>query len=565
MNPPRDRNSRRAAVTLTCAFLCLLLTPGACWLLQRPSLASLMQGLVFPLSLLLAFLAMFGRRTWLGIAILSPFAIMAPAEVGFTYSYRRPSDSNVLATIFESNLREAHDFLGAALWPLAAGCLLTILLSALTIITAYRAGLALRGRLRDYALLMFFLPAASVFLFGSLTPQATTSRLQAGLAELGSYGDVLAPGYPFGLILRIESYREDRLALQKQVDRLKGFRFHAHTDWQPAGRQIYVFVVGESSRRDHWSLFGYGRPTNPQLTHTENVIAIPNMITPWGASRMAIPVLLTRKSGADQRPFFDEASVIRAYSEAGFRTYWFSNQLAVGLHDSPVSQYAYEADFVRFFNIATWADRGNYDEILLPALKDVIEKGSGNAFVVLHTMGSHGEYRYRFPPAFDRFSEGTDTDDYTHQLDAYDASILYTDDFLSRVIAQLKSDDAVTAMFYVSDHGEDLPNASCKMFGHGNPSWNDFLIPALFWYSDNYQRASSIAVEQLRRNSDRALTTENMFESLLDMARITYPDQDRSHSMFSSDLRDRPRLVNAYGIVDIDHAQRGKNCPIVLP
>ncbi len=192
--------------------------------------------------------------------------------------------------------------------------------------------------------------------------------------------------------------------------------------------------------------------------------------------------------------------------------------MAVGQHDSPVSIYAYEADKTRFFNPATWADAGTYDEVLLPALSQAIVETSDDLFVVLHTMGSHGKYAYRYPSTFDRFQPSfktvSDAPYNDKNLNSYDDSILYTDHVLASVVKILKSTDTIAGMFYSSDHGEDLLNATCTLSGHGNPSHPDFIIPALFWYSDTYARTFPDHIENLRANSKRAVTSENVFESL---------------------------------------------------
>ncbi len=86
-------------------FFLLLISPGICWSIRQPGLASAIQGLVIPAALLTAFMAIWGRHLWLGLLLLSPFVLLAPAEFAFIATYGHPSDYDILATLVESNPR----------------------------------------------------------------------------------------------------------------------------------------------------------------------------------------------------------------------------------------------------------------------------------------------------------------------------------------------------------------------------------------------------------------------------------------------------------------------------
>jgi glucan phosphoethanolaminetransferase (alkaline phosphatase superfamily) len=120
-------------------------------------------------------------------------------------------------------------------------------------------------------------------------------------------------------------------------------------------------------------------------------------------------------------------------------------------------------------------------------------------------------------------------------------------------------------MFYSSDHGEDLPNTSCRLRGHGNAGFNDFTIPGLFWFSDSFVNVFPTRVKQLVENRNRPVTTEMIFETLADMGGLEFSSHDPTRSLFSPTLRDRPRLVTPLWQVDFDHAGLGKDCKTLYP
>jgi len=551
-------------------YLLFIIGPGICWVAQRPDVISLMQGLIIPAALVSTYFSVFGRHLWLGFALLSIFVVLAPGELAFIALYGHPSDYDIVGLAIESGPRETRDFLGLLLWPaVAAGACATIV-AVLAPVLVKRYRLCWAGRSRAYVNAVAIVLPVALFAFGYLQSDGPPSkRFTDSLSDLSDYVDNIVPGYPFGVPFRGLAYYNELRKLQAQAAKLKDFRFGATAPPSIGSRQIYVLVIGESSRRDHWSLFGYDRPTNPELAEVSNLVLLPRMITPWPTSRLAIPVMLTRKPAADLDLYFTEPSILRVYSEAGFLTYWFSNQLAVGQHDFSISATAYEAAHVRFFNPAGWTDPGTYDEVLLPALQRSIAESSQNLFVVLHTMGSHGKYGFRYPEKFDRYQPSlkhSGNAPYNQLLlNSYDNSILYTDHILAAVIKILSSTDAATALFYSSDHGEDIPNATCNLSGHGNPSHSNFIIPALFWYSKTYADLFPHNVEIIRENATRRLTTENIFETLVDLAGINLPGSNHTRSMFRSELQEQTRLVNAFGLVDFDHADISKNCQILLP
>jgi glucan phosphoethanolaminetransferase (alkaline phosphatase superfamily) len=547
-----------------------LIAPGIVWASRNPGVETTLLGVLLPAVLLLVYFSFWGRLLWLGILILTPFAVLAVAESAFIATYGHPSDYSILATLGESNSREIRDFLGPILLPIAALFALAIVLTIATVWLAWKNNLSWRGRFRAYVLTIALLLPISIWLFAFLSTDSPNvqDRMHAGWIEFASYGETSSMVFPFGVPLRLYQYNEAWQAMLQESNALKSFHFDARSASNVPQRQVYVLVIGESARRDRWQLFGYDKPTTLELMQMQDLVPLSDMISTWNASRTAIPVLITRKSGTDPHPYFNESSLLKAFHEAGFTTFWLSNQMAIGSYDSPISAYAFEADVTRFFNPASWTDAGTLDEVLLPPLRDAIHSRAGNLFIVLHAMGNHGKYAYRYPPDFDRFhpsqTDGSTAPAEVQLANSYDNATAYTDHVLASIIAELKLADAVSALFYSSDHGEDLPTSDCHMSGHGNPTLYDFIVPAFFWYSDSYAKTFPEKISALHDNAHKRLTTEAVFESVIDMGNITFPTHDQTRSMLSTTLTERPRHVNTYGIVDFDHAQIGTKCRILM-
>ena len=192
---------------------------------------------------------------------------------------------------------------------------------------------------------------------------------------------------------------------------------------------------------------------------------------------------------------FAEKSFLSAFKEAGYKTWWLSNQISFGQFDTPVSVLAHEANVIEFLNPGGFSDHSNLDDVLLPPLRRALADPAPLKLVVIHSMGSHWNYANRYPRAFDQWKPslfGVDKPAYTDldikpQLNnSYDNTILYTDWFLAQVVKQLKTLPQPAAMTYVADHGQTLYDGGCRVAFHGHNTQYEFHVPALFWYSDAF-------------------------------------------------------------------------------
>jgi len=408
---------------------------------------------------------------------------------------------------------------------------------------------------------------------GSAPPRPALPPL-AHWAQLPFDLDSFAHSWPFGLMARGVDFYKERVYLADLNRRSASFRFHA-TAALPAGEpQVVVMVIGESSRYDRWSLNGYARETNPLLSQEANLVPLADVITSVSATRLSVPVIISRKPATESlKDGFSEKSFIAAFKEAGFKTFWLSNQISFGKFDTPVSVFAKEADVVDFLNLGGFTDNSNYDEVLFQPLQHAVADPAPKKLIVLHTLGSHWNYSHRYPKQFDKWLPslyGIDKPVYTDirikaQLNnSYDSSILYTDWFLDGVIEALKASAQPAAMLYVADHGQTLYDNSCRLAFHGHNTQYEFHVPAFAWYSDAYGERHPDKVEQLRRHRKARLATENVFHTLLDLADVRYPDERLDWSFVNPRFRQHKRYVDSYGWTDYDNATIKGECHEVI-
>jgi glucan phosphoethanolaminetransferase (alkaline phosphatase superfamily) len=530
--------------------------------------------------------AIFRRPAWFHPLLLPAFLAL-PVEFYLQAYFGQGISTHHLGIIMETSPKEALEFLGWKVWLLGA----VVMLVLAWFVLVWRAAWATReldwnGWSRAATLTLLGI-GLGFWLYGGMqtrplasAPRAKTPAIPAS-ATVGPAWALVKPdssafarSWPYGMLMHVHAFWKERRYLSQLAQRSNRFRFGTRLSNPADAPQLVVMVLGESSRADRWSLNGYVRRTNPLLEQEANLVSLSDVITPVSATRLSVPVIMSRKPATDSlRPGFSETSFISAYREAGFKTFWLSNQMSFGEFDTPVSVFADEADVRQFLNLGGFTNKSNRDDILLAPLRSAMRDPAPRKLIVLHTLGSHWNYSQRHPVEFDRWQPslfGVDKPAYTNLKlkseinNSYDNSILYTDWFLSQVISELKAGPRLSAMMYVADHGQTLYDGSCRLAFHGHNTQFEFHVPALVWYSDGYRETYPGKVAQLRRHKHARLSTENVFHSLLDLANIRYSTEQLDRSVFSSQLAMHVRYVDSYGWTDYDNATFKGDCREVI-
>jgi lipid A ethanolaminephosphotransferase len=291
---------------------------------------------------------------------------------------------------------------------------------------------------------------------------------------------------------------------------------------------LFVLVVGETNRAANWGLNGYERQTTPELAQldvlnfkraqscgTNTEVSVPCMFSPYG------------RHDYDEKKIRRHESFLHIIEHAGIKTLWRDNQAGCkGVCDGLEQQRLDDGKDAELCN----GDRC-LDEILLNGLDAEVRKAkNGNIFVVLHQLGNHGPaYYQRYPASLRRFTPTCDTSDLSkcsreQIVNSYDNAVLYTDHFLAKTIAFLKSEqkDYDTAMWYMSDHGESLGENGIYL--HGLPysiaPREQTSIPMVMWLSDGFLSSFHLNRDCLARQTDSPVSHDNLFHTVLGMLQI---------------------------------------------
>lgn len=378
--------------------------------------------------------------------------------------------------------------------------------------------------------------AASAWLAGCasflLRPPALPPRLGSRWTRAALAMPVLAmlavPGagaaYPASLVAiarDLHAYREaDHNFQRRLVDPYRVTRSRA-------GSEVVVLVIGESSGANSWQLFGYGRPTSPNIVRRMGqgeVAAFRAHMSTAGMTSFAVPSLLSpfdEINGIGSPP--QRRSLVTVMARAGFRTAWF------GANTRQIAET--EADeIVHASDDAMLEEDTRYDEWLARYLGLWLDKvPSGPAFAVLHTWGSHTPFEAHYPVSATVWNGHLGKPYPQSQVtDNYDNSILYTDAVLEMAIARLEKDRRPALLVYVADHAEPWPQRS--LWRYRAPRDVKLLhVPLFFWANAAWRQANAAQWDALQAfaRSGQVTTHQNLVPTLAHLLGIAYEGMPR--------------------------------------
>lgn len=285
-------------------------------------------------------------------------------------------------------------------------------------------------------------------------------------------------------------------------------------------KTVFVLVIGESARSENFSIYGYGRNTNPLLSRVSG-------LRHFNAEAAATYTIAGVKAILEYTPSKKLYECLPNYlHRTGVRVIWRTTNTGEPKLNIDKKQ---DADDLKA--LYPEADK-NYDEILLQGLKnEIVNSGKSKTLIVLHTSTSHGpDYFNKYPKEFETFapvSTNVELEKCKREelLNAYDNTIVYTDYLLDKIIKELKTlEEYKVAMLYVSDHGESLGENSMYMHGMEKAfaPKQQYEIPFLVWVSD----------KNISLKENPQLSQHHVFHSVLHFLAVDSPIYNKEMDIF---------------------------------
>jgi lipid A ethanolaminephosphotransferase len=307
----------------------------------------------------------------------------------------------------------------------------------------------------------------------------------------------------------------------------------------PARRTAIILVVGETARAQEFSLNGYGRDTNPELSKS-GVFNFTDVQSCGTDTAESLPCMFSHlgKEHYSRNEAKRYENLLDILQRSGIQVVWRDNNSgSKGVSDRVPTENLSDAK-----DTLLCAGSECFDEILLKGLDEKLRSNKGELLIVLHQKGSHGpSYYKRTPQRFETYLPECTKDnvqdcDPQSIVNAYDNTIVYTDHVLAEVIALLKAQKYSTAMLYLSDHGESL--GENNIYLHGLPyaiaPEQQTHIPLIFWASKGFLREEGIDPTLLAKHEHDHLTHDNLFHSMLGLFDIKTEAYHQDLDLFDS-------------------------------
>lgn len=447
-------------------------------------------------------------------------------ELGHIYLFGTRVGLNTFYSLFVSNMRETREFIAQNI-PL---CL--------------------------YIGIVAFYLAPFVFLYYLPTPTYSNNVYKlvavmiAGIIaipfvrNLGKKGTKFKDGYvlnPYSnLIYHYLEFKRHYRDLQQKIACHTSQPFSKISSTLPENqKQTYVILIGESANSMHFSCYGYSRNTCEFTdAFADHILSFSNVHSQYAQTMPSLEKALSFADEEHPDLVYTKGSLIDYFKQAGFKTYWLTNQYA--LNDTIITAMTTHADYNKCFNYSGMKrfEKAGIDGDLLPDIRKIINNDETKKVIFVHLIGSHAAYVNRYPSEFRYFSDkmpnkklsGTN-----HQLlNSYDDSIRYTDWVLSEIIRALKQTEGANYMLYFSDHGEDVFDTNTtKLLGHSELANEPMTsIPLRLWISDALEKVRP-DIRQRATHLNKLYKLENLIHFVLDVSSLVNEDYNPKKSILS--------------------------------
>ena len=333
-----------------------------------------------------------------------------------------------------------------------------------------------------------------------------------------------------------------------------------------------VLVIGESYNKHHSQLYGYQKPTTPRqkaLAEEGSLVAFSDVVAPWNLTSFVFKNVLSLHAVGDSGEWCDYPLFPEVFRMAGYRVTFVTNQFQSQAKE-PVWDFSGgfflnhpELSKIQFDSRNTRLHR--YDDGVLKEY-DALKDSADHHLTILHLMGSHVDYRARYPQkTFSRFkpemyNRPELTDQQRKTLAEYDNSLLYNDSILAAITQKFADKDAV--VIYMPDHGEEIFDGEPYIYGRLHSAdidyrlaRNEMEIPFWIWGSPKYRERHPYGWLAIQNAKDRPMMTDVLPHLLLFLGGISTPLYRPEYNIITPEYDTRrPRILK--GVTDYNTLKR---------
>ncbi|GAB1439259.1 phosphoethanolamine transferase CptA [Providencia sp.] len=475
--------------------------------------------------------------------------ISSVVALAYFVVYGHQISQSVMFVMFETNTNEAGEFLKQYFSFKVLGVILAYTLVAIFLWTRLKpVALPTSGRVGVSLLIL-------IILFG--VPYYNKGIKQdRPLANVASYvNSKLAYAAPWQFVSGYFLYKNQLANMEELIrDNSKIPPLANFVDANGNTPRTFVLVIGESTSRDRMSLYGYKRPTTPELDelakdYPNNLAVFNDVVTSRPYTIEALQQILTFATQTEPELFNSRPSIMNMMKQAGFKTFWITNQQTMTERNTLLTAFSRQTDKQYYLNNDMAQSSRIYDDVVFEPFKEALADPAEKKFIVVHLLGTHMRYEFRYPEDKAIF-KGKDSivpdnleDDQVKDYNAYDNAQHYNDYIVSSLIKDFDSSKENGFLIFFSDHGEDVYDTPPhEMLGRseGKPSKIIYNVPFLVWQSPEW-----LATHQFDLNDKTTRPFSNMdfIYAWSDLAGLNYTGFEPEKSLFNNAFKPQPRYI----------------------
>lgn len=492
----------------------------------------------------LAPMLLFPQRTRLLAALIGVVLwACSMASLGYFFIYQQEFSQSVIFIMFESNVSEAGEYMTQyfAWWMVPA--FLAHTLFAYFLWTRLRPVYLPRGRA---------FVAAMAILVAVIGYPLVKQTMRTGSFAQGfeKFETRIEPAVPWQMAVAYHRYLETLADMQGMLDSASKIApLKNLTDASANQPATLVLVIGESTNRQRMSLYGYPRKTTPELDKLKDQLSVfDNVITPRPYTIEALQQVLTFADEENPDLYLSTPSLVSMMKQAGYKTFWITNQQTMTKRNTMLTTFSEQADEQVYLNNNRNQNAAQYDGDVIEPFNKALTDPAQRKLIVVHLLGTHMSYQYRYPPSFDKFQDRSGVpagvrDDQVPTYNSYDNAVLYNDFVVSSLIKDYAKSDPNGFLLYLSDHGEDVfDSVGHKTLGRNEnkPTAPMYTIPFMAWASPKWKENHDW---NFAADLGRPYSSSHLIHTWADMAGLSFDELDRSKSLVSDRFIARPLMI----------------------
>jgi len=469
---------------------------------------------------------------FIGILLL----ITSLFSLGYFILYSQEFSQSVIFIIFESNMKESSEFFNTYFqWWMSIVFIGYIYVAFRLWKCLEPVSLNYKGRI--------FITLLSSFLFIMPFTKPYISKGKSYDYALTKQLNNMESSAPWNLIVGYMDYKEVLASMESLL--LENSKIKPLSNLVSKDKDsTLVLVIGESTNRNRMSLYGYSRNTTPNLNkQKDDMVVFNNVYSPRPYTIEVLQQALTFANEKNPDEYLTKPNLLNIMKQAGYETYWITNQQTQTKRNTMLTTFSKMADHQVYLNNNKNQNSSSYDEVVIAPLNKALKDTKYHKkFIVVHLIGTHSKYAYRYPSKFSKFTDSKTAkklnDSQTYKYNTYDNAVLYNDFVVSEIINSVSSVKNPAVMLYMSDHGEEVFDAEDRLVqgrNEASPTSAMYTIPFLIYANKEWKQRNDF--EQLKNYTNRLYTSADLLFTYCDLAHFSFDEFDESRSIINKNFK----------------------------